>query len=98
MSNKQPACSLRSAAAGLPTVECKVRATQSSGYGDGKILIQRKSARDLQFLIGQHNGSRRMIRQCLKLLCRETAAISGVLPGANDIQAGLCWGVYKSFH
>lgn len=80
-------------------MECKLRASQCRGERYGKISIfHHEPTRDLQFLIGQHRGSGGMVRQCLELLDRETTPISGVLPRANDIQAGLCWGVYKSFH
>jgi hypothetical protein len=80
-------------------VECKLRASQCrrERYAE-RILIEGDPTRDLQFLISEHRGSSGMVRQCLKLLLRETAPISGVLPRANDIRAGLCWGVDKSFH
>ena len=97
--NKQPSQRLLLASTGLPVVECKLRASQCRGERYAEcIIIERDPTRDLQFLISEHRGSSGMVRQCLKLLFRETAPISGVLPRANDIRAGLCWGVDKSFH
>ena len=72
----------------LPMVECRRCANDRGGYCRKFILFEHQSTGRLQFLIGQCCGPCGMLRQCLQMLDREIAPISGVFPGADNIKAG----------
>src|SRR6476661_3683467 len=76
------------ATARLPMVECECRAHNRGGYCRKFILFEHQSARRPQFLVSQHRSAGWMLRQCLKLPGRETAAISRILPRADNVETG----------
>lgn len=70
----------------LPMIECRRCAKDRRGYCGKFILFEHQSAGRLQFLIGQCRRPRGMLRQCVKLLDGETATVSRVLPGTDNIK------------